>query len=337
MKSSLNNSRQTIYVEKEAIAYPRSQEIIKRFKDACVIECDNYREVFNPKRNNFRLQKKHPALVLATKHKTYSQPSPYGIGGKHNFYFSHMLNCIYDCSYCFLQALYSSAHYVVFVNYEDFFADIQSRIKTLGGKEGYFFSGYDCDSLAYEPVTRFVEQALPLFAKPENSKAYLELRTKSIQTKALKNYTPLQNCIVAFSLTPTEVAMQYEKGVPSPAKRIAAKAELAKQGWPVGARLDPLIWHEGWQQNYRKLIGEIAAKVKDEAMHSITLGTLRYPQVMAKTIRQQHPGARFLAEKMITTDAALQMNQDAHAEMMEFCTTELAKHYAPAKIIPNEV
>ena len=30
-------------------------------------------------------------------------PATYGIGGDENYYFSHMLNCLYDCRYCFLQ------------------------------------------------------------------------------------------------------------------------------------------------------------------------------------------------------------------------------------------
>ena len=36
-----------------------------------------------------------------------------------------MYNCIYDCKYCFLQGLYSSANYLVFVNYEDFLNQIK--------------------------------------------------------------------------------------------------------------------------------------------------------------------------------------------------------------------
>mgnify|MGYP006970641936 FL=1 len=30
-----------------------------------------------------------------------------------------MMNCIYDCSYCYLKGMYPSGHMVLFVNIED--------------------------------------------------------------------------------------------------------------------------------------------------------------------------------------------------------------------------
>ena len=333
-------ARQTIYLEKSVRRHPRAAAIIKRFNNPCVIECDNYREIFNPKRNNFRLQKNHPALIIARKEKDWVQHSPYGIGGKHNFYFSHMLNCMYDCSYCFLQAMYSSAHYVIFINYEDFFTAIEKQVQQvqqLNGGDGksFFFSGYDCDSLAYEPTSKFVAEALPFFAKHPN--AWLELRTKSLQVKTLLQQTAIPNCIVAFSMAPDAVARQYEKGTPTPNKRLLAMKKLAQRDWKIGARLDPLIWHDKWKDSYSELIQQLAAAVPNEAMHSITLGTLRFPRSMAATMSRHYPTAPFLVNKMITTDSALQMQKAAHDEMIEFCRSRLSQNYDDAKIIPNAI
>ena len=50
-----------------------------------------------------------------------------------------MYNCLYDCSYCFLQGLYSSADYVVFVNYEDFLEDIIQKSKENPSSAKTFF------------------------------------------------------------------------------------------------------------------------------------------------------------------------------------------------------
>ncbi len=333
-------ARQTIYLEQSVRHHPRAAAIIKRFNNPCVIECDNYREIFNPKRNNFRLQKNHPALIIARKENDWVQPSPYGIGGKHNFYFSHMLNCMYDCSYCFLQAMYSSAHYVIFINYEDFFTAIEKQVQQvqqLNGGDGksFFFSGYDCDSLAYEPTSKFVAEALPFFAKQPN--AWLELRTKSLQVKTLLQQTAIPNCIVAFSMAPDAVARQYEKGTPTPSKRLLAMKKLAQRDWKIGARLDPLIWHDKWQESYSELIEQLATAVPNKAMHSITLGTLRFPRSMAATMSRHYPTAPFLVNKMITTDSALQMQKAAHDEMIEFCRSRLSQNYDDAKIIPNAI
>ena len=77
-----------------------------------------------------------------------------------------MYNCIYDCSYCFLQGMYSSANFVLFVNYEDFVLEIK---KLISKKENItFFSGYDCDSLALENITGFASYILPIFKEYSN-------------------------------------------------------------------------------------------------------------------------------------------------------------------------
>ena len=117
----------TIYIEEEIAEHPRTLDIIKRFPNATKIDCKRYGEIFNRKSQNFRLQKKKPALILAKKHKSLVLPTPkqYGLGAEHNYYFSHMLNCLYDCRYCFLQGMFQSAHYVLFINYEDFIVDMQ--------------------------------------------------------------------------------------------------------------------------------------------------------------------------------------------------------------------
>ena len=58
----------TIYIEDEVREHPRALEIHRRFADADIIPCGRYGEVFNRKTQNFRLQKKKPALILAKKY-----------------------------------------------------------------------------------------------------------------------------------------------------------------------------------------------------------------------------------------------------------------------------
>ncbi|MFQ5545474.1 MAG: radical SAM protein, partial [Acidiferrobacterales bacterium] len=262
----------TIYIEREIADYPRTREICDKFADAARIQCERYGEVFNPKAQNFRLQKQRPALILARKHDgmVLKTPEGYGIGGNHNYYFSHMLNCIYDCRYCFLQGMYRSAHYVLFVNYEDFETAIVSKISEANGEIIWFFSGYDCDSLALEPITGFVEHVLPLFARHPN--AFIELRTKSTQVRSLLRTEPLPNCVVAFSFTPKEISAALENGVPPVEKRIDAMVRLQRQGWRLGLRFDPMIYHEDYQAHYRRLFTDLFRRLDTERLHSVTLG-----------------------------------------------------------------
>ncbi|MEN8175691.1 MAG: DNA photolyase, partial [Pseudomonadota bacterium] len=200
-----------IYIERELEDHPRVQAILARQPRTPRILCDSYGEILNRRAQNFRLQKKRPALILARKHAGHvlKAPDGYGVGGQRNFYFSHMLNCLYDCRYCFLQGMYRSAHYVVFVNYEDFLGAMDRHQQP--GTKTWFFSGYDGDSLALEPLTGFVDAMLPFFeVRPD---AWLELRTKSTQTRLLENREPIPNCVTAFSFTPDPVSRALEHRV----------------------------------------------------------------------------------------------------------------------------
>ena len=131
--------------------------MLSRYPDVPHIFCERYGEIFNRNSQNFRLQKKSPALILARKHGNLVLPAPkgYGFDNGPGFYFSHMFNCVYDCRYCFLQGMYRSANYVVFVNYEEFESALHANITKYPGPSVYY-SGYDCDSLALEPVSNFV-------------------------------------------------------------------------------------------------------------------------------------------------------------------------------------
>ena len=187
--------------------HARTQALQERFPDVPHIVCQHYGQVFNRHGQDFRMQKQRPALILAEKRDRKVLPAPpgYGIGGEANYYFSHILNCLYDCRYCFLQGLYQSANYVFFLNYEDFQEQIDAVLEQHPGKESvYFFSGYDGDSFALETLTGFVGQHLDFFrARP---RAVLELRTKSLKAGDLLQHEPFANAVVAFSLTPDPVS-----------------------------------------------------------------------------------------------------------------------------------
>ena len=158
-------------MKKRSWAIRATLQIQSRFPDAEVVPCSRYGEIFNRRAQSFRLQKRRPSLILARKHRNFVQEAPpgFGVEGARSFVFSHMHNCIYDCRYCFLQGMYRSAHYVVFINYEDFQWEIEERLRSIPesipGRPVWFFSGYDCDSLALEPVTRFAASFVPFFAR----------------------------------------------------------------------------------------------------------------------------------------------------------------------------
>lgn len=324
----------TLYIETAIERHPRVTAIRERFPEARVVSCERYGEVFNPKAQNFRLQKQRPALILAEKYQKFVLPAPagYGIGGRHNYYFSHMLNCLYDCRYCFLQGMYQSANYVLFVNYRDFQQRIREICRETPDQDIYFFSGYDCDSLAFEPVTGFAEQFLPVFTELPN--AWLELRTKSTQIRSLLSREVLPRCVVAFSLSPDVIAQKVEARAPSLAKRIEAAAKLQQQGWSIGLRFDPLIYQHDYRQIYRELFEQVFAAVDPQALHSVSLGVFRLPEQYFKKIHKLYPDEKLFASPLQTASGMVSYRADLEQAMMADCTAMLLEYIPEAKFFP---
>ncbi|WP_455221782.1 spore photoproduct lyase family protein [Kaarinaea lacus] len=316
----------TLYVEKSLLSHPRTKAIGARFENIPLIPIERYGEIFNRKSQNFRLQKQAPALIIAGKQNNLVLPAPaqYGLGGNHNYYFSHLLNCIYDCRYCFLQGMYRSAHYVWFVNYEDFASAIAEKLAQHGDESCYFYSGYDCDSLALEPVTQFVDYFLPLFSRYSN--AMLELRTKSTQIRSLLDRQPIDNCIVAFSFTPDNISQQLEHKVPSNEKRLEAMKKLQQKGWKVGLRFDPLIYDDDYFVNYQRLFDVVFSQIDIRNLHSVSLGVFRLPETFYRNMQRLYPSEKLFAAKLAARDGMVSYQSEIESRLLNDCESLLLKH-----------
>lgn len=325
----------TIYVESSVRNHPRAVAALERNPRATVIECEHYGEVFNMRSQNFRLQKKRPALILAEKrgNKVIPTPPDYSIGADRNFYFSHMLNCLYDCRYCFLQGMYRSAHYVHFLNYEDFEEEIdRTRQEAAGsGDRLCFFSGYDCDSLVFEKWTGFAERFVPFFA--DRPDAWLELRSKSLATRVLENTDPVPNIVVAYTLTPDPIAREIEHGAPTFEQRLNRVRSLTQQGWFVGLRLDPLIPFPGFRRLYTEMIDRVFREIDTERIHSVTLGPMRFPKAMYERIAKLYPeDPLFTLACPTLRDGQMSYPEEVETTMTDFVYDCLSQDIAKERI-----
>ena len=320
-----------IYVEEEVLDHPRTLAIQGRFPDAEVVPCARYGEVFNRRAQSFRLQKRRPSLILAKRHRNFVHEAPagFGLAGTRSFLFDAMLNCIYDCRYCYLQGMFRSAHYVVFVNYEDFQWEMEEKIRSRPREALCFFSGYECDSLALEPVTRFAASFVPFFARfPQ---ATLELRTKSTQIKSLLDMEAPPNVVVAFSFTPEEVQAAHEHETPAVDRRIRAMERLQERGWRLGLRFYPLIYDPGYREQYRRLYGQIFGAVRVASLHSVSVGAFRLSGDAFKAIVRLYPEDSLFAGPLAEEAGTVAYRREIEAEMVEFCTAELLRH------VPREI
>ncbi len=317
-----------IYFETEARDHPRAQAILERYRELPHIECERFGQIFNRKAQNFRMQKRFPALILARKHgrKILPAPAGYGFAADRSHYFSHMLNCIYDCRYCFLQGMYRSAHCVLFVNFEDFAASIRQGIAANPGRQ-VFYSGYDCDSLAFEPVSGFAGFFVPLFAR--YPRAVLELRTKSTQISSLLRMAPIANCVVAMSFTAAAAARRWERDVPSIGKRLAALGRLQEAGWPVALRFEPLL-PVAEPNAYRDLFDLVFSRLEADRLHSVSAGLFRMPADYFRNTLKLYPDEPLFARETQTENGVAYFRQPDRQGWLEELESALFRHIDPA-------
>ncbi len=323
----------TIYIEEAVFEHPKVAAILARFPNARHIQIERYTDVFNAPSQNFRVQKANPALILARKHGKLVLPTPpgYHIGGEHNYYFSHMLNCVYDCRYCFLQGMYRSANYVVFVNYDEFFDEIKNT-SNAHDTPSWYFSGYDCDSLAFEPMTGFIEQCIDAFE--QMPKANLEIRTKSTQIRSLLTRPAIDNCVVAYSLTPAAIVKAEEHKTASLEKRVKALKSLQDHGWRVGLRFDPLLKADNFKAHYNELFDTVFSSLDISKVHSVSLGPFRLPKPFFKKMIRLYPESKLLAQDMGMRDGMLSYVAETESSLLRHCETELSKHISTQQYFP---
>ncbi len=347
-----------IYFESAVRDHPRTRAILRRYRDLPQIECERYSEIFNRKSQNFRLQKENPALILARKHgrKVLPAPGGYGFDAAGSHYFSHMLNCIYDCRYCFLQGMYRSAHCVLFVNYEDFADAIERTLsgsalpkedahprysqhtysqdthvptrtdEASRGAEQVFYSGYDCDSLAFEPASGFAEFFVPWFAA--RPRAVLELRTKSTQIGGLLKHGPIPNCIIAMSFTTAAAAARWEHGVPAIDKRLAALRRLQEAGWSVALRFEPLMPDTN-PDACRELFELVFSRLDSRWLHSVSIGLFRMPADYFRNTLKLYPDEALFARETRTRNGVTSLRHPNEEAWLRQIETALFRHIDP--------
>ena len=273
-----------IYVEEAALEYPATREIMAKLPGASIIQVRNYLEVFGRANQNFRLQKRFQNLILAVKHDTrvYAGP-PYcqNFGSGRFFYSSSVLNCLYDCDYCFLQGMFPSANLTVFVNLEDYLRDAELIVR-----EGpaMLALSYDTDLLALEGLLGFTEKWVR-FAE-NHPELTLEIRTKSANFHFIRHLKPLQSVVLAWTMLPDEISQSLEKGCASIDNRIQSAFEALDAGWPVRLCFDPVLPFPDFEVGYKNLLERIFNILPPDSIRDASVGNFRMNPRYLKTIRR---------------------------------------------------
>ena len=335
--SSQWNNFSHLYIERGAADYPLAGRIRERFAKARVVEIDDYKAVFARPRQRFQAQKSSMKLILAVKKDRFLYD---GSGNSQNFSFEDfyyntlMFNCVYNCDYCYLQGMYPSANIVVFVNLEDYFTATREGIRGRSDPSQPFYLciSYDTDLLAFESIVPYCRAWIE-FARGEPD-LLVEIRTKSAAYQTIRDLAPTDRAILAWTLSPEQVAARYEHGTAPLRQRLDAVQSAIEDGWPVRLCFDPVLAVPSWESIYGALVDEVVEQIDPATVRDVTVGVFRLSKDHFQRMKRQRRDTPLLYDGYVQEGSTVTYPVERREEMTAFMRQRLGGHFEEEQIVP---
>lgn len=319
-----------IYVEEQALEHDNTKHILGKFPDAHIIPIKHYKDIFNRRNQNPIMQKNAPSLILAVQNETFIYPGApvcQSFGNEYFYYSSLIMNCIFDCEYCYLQGMYPSGHPVIFVNIEDCFDKLSGLLKE---HPIYLCISFDTDLLAFENITGYVAKWIDYCrTQPDLT---IEIRTKSANFKAISDLDIPDNVILAWTLTPDYVINHFEHKTPSLDKRVEAACKAIDKGLNVRLCFDPVLYFPDYQTEYTDFFKYVFDKVNPSRIKDVSFGEFRVSCDYLKKMRRLRPDSLVLQYPYDTGSGVAGYDKKLSEELIIFFKKQLANYISADKI-----
>jgi spore photoproduct lyase len=279
-----------IYVEKQAKDYPQTQKILQKYKNASVIFIEHYKNIFDKNFENLSVQK---SIIIAKLDSPAVTEAPAWYGHtKQAYFFKTSLNCVFDCSYCFLKWAFKNDNMVFFVNYDDIKQQISDKIMELKNsgiqEEIWFYSSDYSDIQGMDIISWFNQEFIPFFDEFEWVK--MEVRTKAWNVQSLLDlwFAP-KNTEIAFSLNPQSLIEKYESGTATLKNRMKATNLLLEHNFTVWLRFLPLLPVKNYKEIYQEFINEMKQEINFCDIASTFASGLLFTKRDYNTILKKYP------------------------------------------------
>lgn len=323
-----------IYVEREILNHRRTQEIIAHFPKATLVVIDHYKDVFCRSGQNSILQHQAQSLILAEKKGELIYPGApvcQSFGNENFYYTSCMMNCVFDCEYCYLKGMYATSHVVVFVNIEDYFSAVEELLKA---KAMYLCVSYDTDLLALENVVGYTEMWIA-FSKKMQECGYqfkIEVRTKSANVSWLSDAKAQGEWILAITMSPQAVIEQYEHHTASLAGRIHLAKQAMELGIPVRLCFDPMLYCKDWERHYEDMLAQLDEGLLWKELLDVSVGSFRVSQDYLKKMRRLERDSAIVQFPYVNVEGYYQYPERILENMEQYMEQQLSKRVGEEKI-----
>lgn len=255
-----------IYHEAGVRDFARGREVLARFPDAELVEVASHQDVPGLYGNAGQVEdwvrNKREVLVLGEKRSLQARPN----GRSADFIAPSTSNgCAMACTYCYVPRRKGYANPItVFVNIERVLGYLERHAARQGRKpepnqcdpyDWVYDLGENGDCSVDALVSDNVRDLVDLFARLEGAKA--SFATKFVNRDML-DWDPRGGTRVRFSLMPREMSRRLDLRTTPIAERIAAIDDFVAAGYEVHLNFSPVVLHEGWYDEWRELLRQVA-------------------------------------------------------------------------------
>lgn len=285
-----------IYLDPAVKDFPVTKRILKYFPELPVHEVTQRSEIKYPQDHTSAKKQLYIAKHQGQSVKTCQGMGDYVCCQYHTI--ALVTDCHLECTYCILQDyLKNNPVITVYANINDIFEQIVHKLNKHPDKTLRVGTGELSDSLALDHITRFSIDLIEFANQHKN--LVLEFKTKTANIDNLLDQKHSGNVVISWSINPQKYIELEEHKCANLKERLDAARLCADKGYPVGFHLDPLLYFDDWQEQYTKVIEDVASRFSPKEIAWVSIGSLRFTPGLKKITQERFPKSKIMSAEMV--------------------------------------
>jgi spore photoproduct lyase len=203
-------------------------------------------------------------------------------------------NCSFGCSYCTIQTFYGD-EVSIDGNLQQKLLDAEHSLDMHQFQ--HIGTGQSSDSLVWGNRNGMLQDLCAFAAR--NPKVLLEFKTKSANVKHLLALEVPKNVVCSWSLNTSVIVDNEEHFAASLDKRLAAARQAADKGIKVAFHFHPIVYYDGWAQDYPALVQRVLSMFKPEEVLFVSMGSVTFIKPVIQKIRESGRASKILQMEMV--------------------------------------
>jgi len=245
-----------------------------------------------------------------------------------------MTGCGMYCCYCVLQVYFDNQYQTVFENFADLEREVHTKMETPEYKNKVIRigTGEFGDSLFQEKNLGLSKKVADIFDRYDN--VLMEFKTKSANVSTLGGIKSPQKVVIGFSLNTDTMVRQLERGTAPIAERLKAARQCVDMGFSAAFHFDPLVWYDGWEEEYRRAVSMIYDYIADtDKIAWCSMGGFRcMPALKGELRRLGMDLPLFAGEMILGADGKLRYPRPLRVDFYRAMDGQFKKHQPDAPL-----